>query len=401
MTLKTGVAFILAGLSAWAYGADTRFSGVVGAEARIFTESALQGQNDFSGSLMIEPEWYVSWDNQSFTFKPFARVDSEDDERSHFDIRELYWQHVSDAGELTVGINKVYWGVAETQHLVDIINQTDLVENIDGEDKLGQPMIQWSMERDWGLLDLFVLPGFRERTFPGEDGRLRLLVDVDNDNALYESDDGDSHIDFAARWSQTLGDWDIGLSYFDGTSREPQFVTQVNNNVPVLVPYYPQISQIGLDLQATLEDWLWKLEVIGREGFGEDYIAAVGGFEYSTYGVFDSVMDIGWIIEYQFDDRDAIPAGFGQIEVSDIVSFGARLAFNDEQSTEFLLGLGVEVDNDAQFFSVEGNRRIGDDMKLSIEGRIFTGIDDNDPLSTFFYSYRKDDFIQITFEKFY
>ena len=39
------------------------------------------------------------------------------------------------------GVRRVFWGVAESNHLVDVINQTDAIENPDQEDKLGQPML--------------------------------------------------------------------------------------------------------------------------------------------------------------------------------------------------------------------------------------------------------------------
>jgi hypothetical protein len=117
-------------------------------------------QHNHYASFSVEPELYHSWDNdkQSFTLQPFHRHDQHDEKRTHSDIRELSWLKVFDDWELTVGISKVYWGVTETQHLVDIINQTDQVENIDSEDKLGQPMIRFSTERDWGVLDFFILP---------------------------------------------------------------------------------------------------------------------------------------------------------------------------------------------------------------------------------------------------
>ena len=74
---------------------------------------------------------------------------------------------------MRVGIRKEFWGVTEFQHLVDVINQTDGVEDFDGEDKLGQQMVNLSLVNDWGIVDLFLLPGFRERTYAGEEGRLR------------------------------------------------------------------------------------------------------------------------------------------------------------------------------------------------------------------------------------
>ena len=46
--------------------------------------------------------------------------------------------------ETKIGVRKDFWGVTETVHRVDILNQTDSVDGFDGEDKLGQPMINLS-----------------------------------------------------------------------------------------------------------------------------------------------------------------------------------------------------------------------------------------------------------------
>ena len=52
-------------------------------------------------------------------------------------------------------MRREFWGVTETAHRVDILNQTDQVESFDGEDKLGQPMVNFSWSKDWGTLDLY------------------------------------------------------------------------------------------------------------------------------------------------------------------------------------------------------------------------------------------------------
>ncbi|UCD90752.1 MAG: hypothetical protein JSW04_04805, partial [Desulfobacterales bacterium] len=129
------------------------FSGYVAAEGRFFLYDPLYpGQKKNNASLAIQPEYYYEWENgSSFIFVPFARIGSADSERTHFDIRELNYLWLNDLWELRVGIGKVFWGVTEFVHLVDIINQTDLVEDIDGEDKLGQPMINLSIPRNWGV----------------------------------------------------------------------------------------------------------------------------------------------------------------------------------------------------------------------------------------------------------
>ena len=95
----------------------------------------------------------------------------------------ISYLHIDDGWDLTAGFDKVFWGVMESSHLVDYINQTDAVEDVDGEDKLGQPMLHLGLQRDWGDLNFFYLPYFRERTFPGRHGRLRAFLVVDTDRA--------------------------------------------------------------------------------------------------------------------------------------------------------------------------------------------------------------------------
>jgi len=399
------IASLSLGISVSTEAADIDFSAVSGAEVRGFTDSATQGQDDWGLSAYFEPEWYFKLDDSVFNLKLFVRGDSMDSERSHGDIREAYWQTVGDEWSLTLGVNKVFWGVAESQHLVDIINQTDQVENIDGEDKLGQLMINYNWEKDWGTLSLYVLPGFRERTFPGEEGRLRFEIPIDSDEALYESSAEEYHTDIALRFSKVIDAWDLGFSLFHGTSRDPLLALDLTTGS--LQPYYPQISQFGVDAQATIGAWLWKVEYIYRSGFrfpGDneegDYHAAVAGFEFSQYGIADSAIDLGWVLEYQYDERSRLGSAGFSIELSDVVIGAARFTFNDVQSSDLLVGLGIEVDNDARFLSIEGSRRIGDDMRVSIEGRVFNGITD-DPTLSLFYSYRNDSFVQLTLEKFF
>ena len=107
-----------------------------------FEEPLFPEQSNSDLSIAAEPEYIYEWNNGDdlFTFKPFYRIDQRDDNRTHGDIRELSWIHAADDWELLAGIGKVFWGVTEAIHLVDIINQTDQVEGFDGEEKLYAPM---------------------------------------------------------------------------------------------------------------------------------------------------------------------------------------------------------------------------------------------------------------------
>lgn len=367
------------------------WSGNVELEYRYFPHDPLDSvQHGSNASIAIEPQYNHGWDSgkYSFAFSPFARLDQNDEERSHFDVRELSWLGVYDNWELRLGVRKVFWGVTESQHLVDIINQTDLVENIDGEDKLGQPMINASMVTDKGIFDFFVLTGFRERTFPGKEGRLRAPLPVDTSQTMYESAQEEKRIDYAVRWYHSIDVWDIGLSHFYGTNRNPKFNVGSNSSgEPVLIPYYTIMMQTGLDLQATVEDWLWKLEWISRDDEGDRHTAVTAGFEYTFVGVFETQYDVGVLSEYSFDDRGIDEAAF-----YNHLMMGTRLSLNDVQSTALLAAIVVDLDKNSRMFNLEASRRIGENWKLTVESRILSNMHTDSLL----YSARNDDMLHIS-----
>jgi hypothetical protein len=348
--------------------------GSASVETRMFpNDPAYPDQDDspVTYSTALDPELvYETTDGgDRLTFVPFGRWDSEDENRTHADIRIASWLHIGDGWDVVVGLDRVFWGVTEARHLVDIVNQTDAVENLDGEDKLGQPMANLNIESGWGDISLFALPGFRERTFPGSDARLSGPLPVTG-GATYDSRAEDKRADFAVRWAKTLG-----------ASREPRLIPGFDGGgQPVLIPHYDVIEQTGLDLQLTTERWLWKLEAINRAGHGNRFVAATGGFEYSFYGVFGTDADLGLIVEYLYDGRDEN----GQAPytaMQDDFFAGARLALNDEQSMEILAGAIVDRDSGATLVSVEASRRLSDRWKLELEGRFFANIPQDDPLA--------------------
>ena len=383
------LALILGCLVGAADAAD--FSGNVAVEAATFPQEAqFEDQFDDNLTLSFEPRWEGAWNggDDLWSVQLFGRVDNKDDNREHADIRELLWLHLDGDNEWRIGMNTMFWGVAESQHLVDVINQIDGVESIDGEDKLGQPMVHLKRYEDWGVLDFLVLPGFRERTFHSPEGRLRPGLEVDTDAAEYESSAGQQHIDYALRFSNTYDDLDIGIAWFDGTRRDPLLLQKLDNDgEPILIPFYEQMTQIGVDAQLIYEDWIWRLELIHRRSDSSDTDAFVYGFEYTFYGVFDSVADIGSIVEFSHDNS---PEAFNVVFDNDLF-VGARVALNDAQSTELLAGFYVDTVDYSRSFRVEASRRLGDSWKLEVELQTFTNIDDDNPLAAF----ADDDYLQV------
>jgi hypothetical protein len=378
------------------YADDWDITGFAGVDTRIFwNDPQYEEQHEgLNASIVIQPELYWRGDDERHrvSIVGFGRLDSQDDERSHADIREAYWGFEADGWDFVAGVNRVFWGVTESRHLVDIINQTDLIEDIDQEQKLGQPMINLNVQRDFGSFGVFVLPGFRERTFPGAEGRFRTPLPVDTGNALYESSAGDQHIDLAFRYSHYFGDMDIGAHLFDGTSREPVFALASEGDR--LLPYYQQMTQVGLDLQYTREAWLWKLEAIGRETSQDSFVAAVAGFEYSLYGVRDSALDVGLLVELLYDGRNAFspPTAF-----ENDVFFGTRLAFNDVSDTSVLAGIAMDLDSHEFFLNLEAERRFGDKLSAALRLRAFGNSGPGQSL----YTFESDDSVQLALNWFY
>jgi hypothetical protein len=386
-----------------ATGADAgegRLSGFAAVETRLFVSSpafADQNRSTFSPSFVLQPEYRHTWDGGAdrVTVAPFLRLDADDDHRSHADMRELNWLHKGGDWDLLTGVGKVFWGVAESRHLVDIINQTDLVENIDGEDKLGQPMVNLNLIRDWGTFGLFVMPRFRERTFPDRTARLRGAAPVATGDPVFESGAEQWHVDFALRWWHAIGDLDIGIAHFRGTGREPRLVAGSRGGTPVFVPHYDQIDQTGLDAQYTTGAWLLKLETITRAGNGDRFAALVAGFEYTFFGLAGSSADLGILAEYLYDGRDETAPPTSS---DDDIFLAARLTLNDVQSTTVLAGAVVDRDTQATFLTLEAARRLGDTWKAEIEYRGLVNVPATDPMAG---GLRRDDHLLINLSRFF
>ncbi len=346
---------------------DGEWDGETGFELRYFDDPGEFGQEQWATSLRFSGEYHTAWndDQDTFTLVPFLRLDQQDDERSHADVREALWIHVGDNWELRSGITRVFWGRTEFNHLVDVINQIDLV---DGEDeKLGQPMLNLSLVHDWGIFDFYFLMGFRERTFPGEDGRLRTPLVVDTGDARYLGSAGKNSMDFAFRWQRPVTDeLEMALSMFSGVDREPTFSFNFDFADPMLVPYYSKKTQFGIELEYINGGWAIKFEGIDVTNELQDYNAAVQGVEYTFYSLFESNIDMTFITEYMWDSREENAPGLLEHDVG----LAARFAFNDEFDTSATTGFLWDPESNEKILTLEGERRIFSDFKMKLTARM-------------------------------
>jgi hypothetical protein len=363
------------------------WSGYVALEPRIFLNKAsYPGQSRNNAAVVFQPEYYYEWPTgRNFVMVPFMVIDSSDADRSSFDLREFYHLWIKDSWEYGIGLRKIFWGVTETQQLVDIVNQTDAAYSSSSESKLGQPMISISGALDSGTYDFYLMPYFRERTFPGRDGRLRPMYHINTHITKFESSAKHTNLDFAFRYSHSKGDWDYAISHFKGTAREPELRPNPNGSAE-LYPYYALLTQTGIELQRVAGEYLLKLEAISHSKSNDSHIALTAGFEYTLSGILDSSIDCIFISEWVYDDR-----GYRSAALDNDLMVGFRLSFNDVAGTELSYGLIKDLNHTPAMINFDYNRRLTDNWKINIGANIFHKQGPADPM----YQLRNDDFINL------
>ena len=342
------------------------------------------GQHGNNNHVAFEPTIYMeSAEGNSFTLTPYILLDSNDNNRTHVDLREAYFLTFGAWGEseweLRIGIDQIFWGTAESNNPVNIINQTDFVVHPNGESKLGQPMIHGTLAGDWGMLDVILMPYHRHRTFSGTKGRFRtpIPVETSSDQVRYASSSGRTNTDLAVRYSNNLGSLDFGISYFDGNSRDPSF--QPNEKFNKLIQHYNLIKQFGVDIQLTLGAFLGKMEWTAQEELTTDdvksvYHASVIGGEFAIYGVFESDADLTLFTELHHDTRGAKAI----TPLQNDLFYATRYAFNDIMDTDITIAFIDDLDYDTKTLNLEFNRRLSDTFSLTLEAFKILEEDPND-----------------------
>ena len=313
-------------------------------------------------SAEVKIDAFHDFEDSRIVAELIGRVDEKDSGRRITESRQAYIRTPVAGFDFFIGNRQEFWGKAESKNVVDVINQSDAASNEGQSAKLGAPSISAERYLDIGDLQLWYIAGFREKTFNDSDAHPSSGLPVST--AQFVRKDGKDADDFAARLSSFLGDWDIAGSVFYGTAREP--ILSVVNDGNALNPYYALQKSVGLEAQYTGDATLLKWESLhGTQSSlqgSHDFAAAVAGVEYTYYGAFETVWDIGLIGEIQHDDRPQSAAN--QFGVA-----GVRLVFNDVADSNILFLASADRKVDQSRVSFEASRRINDytSMKLSTQ----------------------------------
>ena len=376
------------------YSAELSFSSWLFPETPVYT-----GQKHNNYSLSLETEIYSEWSSgNNFVFRPFLRLDSEDNNRTHFDLRESIYSWYGDDWESSIGLGQVFWGVTESKNLVDIINQFDVVDDPLLKTKLGQPLINLTLIRDTGYYEIFVMSYFREQTSPGNKGRLRLDPEFSKDTTKFE---GGSQWtpETAIRWSNNYNDFDISIHSFFGYGRSPSIDINLVDGKIKYEPNYQRIRQIGGTVQKNSGATLYKFEWLAKDGQKDanfrrgGYLASILGLEHTLYKAISDNGDLGFLMEYNFDSRRARSTD----TLQDDIFMAIRLALNDSENTEMLLGSIFDLDGDGQIYQVDFGRRIHDSLTFGIRGAIYQ----NGRPGSNLYILRQDSWLEIDLRKYF
>jgi hypothetical protein len=351
--------------------ADVEYRGPIALDARAwFAPPAEPAQDGGLGvSFMAEPELSVAGARITAVVRPFARVDSQDPARTHYDLRrgEIVWAR--GGLELGAGAGLFHWGVMDGARLADVVNQLDLVEDADMDQKLGQPYAGGTWSGESFSLQLLGLPYHRARTFPGLAGRLRPSTGIDASDPSYETELGAWTPGAAARAAYTGEPLELGLSGMTGIGREPRLVAQLTDER--LGVAYDRLDQAAVDASITVDGLVLKLEGASRWHTGERLwsYAVAGGAEYTRLGLFGDV-DVTLLAEYVHDRR---PPGAPATLHQDDVFAGLRVALNDAGGTELVAGGFIDALSGFTAARAVASRRLDDHFKLYAEARLFTG----------------------------
>lgn len=383
------------------FGLDQSFKLNVGLDGRYFPLESKSSFNDYKHNIniFISPEYQLSWDEkaQRLVVKPDLRYDQHDEARTEWDLDDFYWSYFSERYSVKIGRSIEYWGVTESQQIVNIINQINLAENLYGDSRLGQSMVKISYLHGRGEWSFYVLPEFRARIFPEKEGRpaANIQIEPEANEIKFESKEKNRHIDFATRLTSYFSDHEFAFSIFKGTSRDPNFITTLASNMsPVFVPYYKQLTQFGLEWQTTLDSLLLKMELVYKYKSNDQYWAGTLGEEYTFFDVLESGWDIGVFLEYLFDHYDQDDEF---INTQNDIFYGLRIAGNDEADSSLVAGVSHDLDDSTSFSRLQFTTRLFGSTRLSADATIILNV----AKENIIYENRKDGFLNLKLETFF
>jgi hypothetical protein len=337
--------------------------GSIGGEMRIYPDAPLfpdQDPDDVQASATATLNASADVGEARFDVELFGRFAPDAARELSGDVRQAFVRLQRDKAEWKLGVLSETWGVLEAWNPVDIINQRDLVEDFQGDVKLGQPGMLMTYQLEGATLSFFGTAVARERRFARREDRFRVLPASIVDEDL---EDGRWAPTGAIRAEVPVNALNLGLSQFLGTAREPILSPIVGaGGLEGFRAFYGRISQTSIDAEYVVGDSVLKAELIHQRGDARPFWGGGIGIETSFSKFGGGLGDLTLYAEAYADSRDDdAPLTPFQRDVF----VGARYSFNDTGDTLLELRHTYDLEWRSSLLELRANRRLFSDFVLS------------------------------------
>lgn len=330
--------------------------GSLGAETQIYPDAPLYpDQNRDHVQVSAYATFNASADvgNARFDMELFGRIAPDAAREASGDVRQAFVRLPFGNAEVKAGILTEKWGVLEAWNPVDIINQSDLVEDFQGKVKLGQPGVLMTLPLGDATLSFFGTSIARERRFGRGEDRFQVLPATVIDQHF---EGGRSSPTGAIRVELPVGPVNVAVSQFLGTAREPVLSAVVGpTGLEGFRAFYDRISQTSVEAELVLGDSVIKTEVIHQHtDKGASWGGGVGietGFSKFASGPGDFTLYAEAYADSRADDAAVTP-------FQRDVFLGARYTFNDTDDTLLELRNTHDLEWGSDLLELRASRRV-------------------------------------------
>lgn len=337
--------------------------GTLGAEGVYFFDAPLyedQAAAQWQPTIQGSVDWATAISRDTkLTLNVFGRASTHADDSLAGDIREAAIASRWNSVDVKAGVLSETWAVLEAWNPVDIINQRDLVEDFQGEVKLGQPGMSASMQRGHLVLSVLGMTYARERRYAEGEDRLRLFP------APIEATDFES-----GQWAPSTAvraqyRWDaldVAVSQFYGHAREPVLEPRVGpGGLTGFDALYQRIAQTSTEIQYVVGDSVLKNEIIYQSGGIDDFWGGGVGMETTVNKLGGGFQSLTFYVEAYADGRStAAPVTAFQRDVF----LGARYNLNDTADTLFEARYTYDLEWHSDLVDLRSSRRVLDDCLI-------------------------------------
>jgi hypothetical protein len=391
--------------------------GEVAIETRQFQKDDDENTEDTGLAAFARVSTTYEGDALKIEGRGFIRVDQKDSDRDVIILEDAYAQWSfgqNKAWTLTGGYKIFNWTSMEAFTPVDVINSRNLDSDLEKMEKKGELTFSAAWAIFNGDLSVYFWPRYEDPEYPGDKSRLGVGADLQGATWVDESSSDQFGLQWGARLSQTIEDFDFALHVIQHMDRDHPIVGSAGytvvsqglllpNTVEMNIPYYFRVTQAGGTFQYVYDSFVIKLEGAHRD-FEEDLniLTAKGGYASAF------VPPVGWVTGLSSAglrkpaDHQVVAGGFeyaythegggestfyleGQSVMGTDSETAAELnafqndifaawryAFNDVKGKEFMLSFIMDVEREHEFFySAKYQQRISNNWKFKVGARVY------------------------------